>query len=670
MPTRQMRRAAPLLAALATGALACARAGAPATAVGPVTRADSAAVAAGTGHLPAVPEVRGPLALRVVYPGPADVVEARDSNFIFGSAGAGDAAVTINGQPAQVAPNGAWLGWIALPPGAPGDSMMRLEVVARTPRDSARTVLTVRRAPRFAPPAGARVWIDPGSLQPQGRLWMPAGEYVPLRVRATPGASVRLRLADGTLVPLAPDAALDDVPWGIRAFDRDTGNLRRAVRADRYAGVLRARPVGIDPGPVLPGLAPFPPAVTLPPTVADTAGPVVEAIVGADTARVRWPLQLAVLDTLPLGVEFDDDTLGRGTTDSITIGRTFPGGTYTWFFPTGTRAAVTGRMNGDLRVRLAAGAQAWVPAGDARPLPPGRPAPRATVGSVTLSPRADRLLLRVPLSERIPHEVRETPQGLELRLYGAVSDVNWIRYGPTDTLVRGVAWTQPAGDEVAIRVDLTRPVWGWRTRWDRGDLLLELRRPPAVDAHHPLKGRFIVVDPGHPPAGATGPTGLREPEANLAVALRLRDLLAEAGARVVMTRERDTAIDLLPRTQMAERLDAELLVSIHNNALPDGVNPFTNNGTSVFYNHLASLPLARAVEGALVRRLGIRDLGVGRGDLALVRPTWMPAILTEGLFMMVPAQEAALRSPEGQELYARGVFEGIRAYLAGVARER
>ena len=47
----------------------------------------------------------------------------------------------------------------------------------------------------------------------------------------------------------------------------------------------------------------------------------------------------------------------------------------------------------------------------------------------------------------------------------------------------------------------------------------------------------------------------------------------------------------------------------------------------------------------------------------------MPAVLTEGLFMMLPRQEAALRSDEGQRLYARGVFEGIKAFLKERAKE-
>jgi N-acetylmuramoyl-L-alanine amidase len=119
---------------------------------------------------------------------------------------------------------------------------------------------------------------------------------------------------------------------------------------------------------------------------------------------------------------------------------------------------------------------------------------------------------------------------------------------------------------------------------------------------------------------------------------------------------------------LADSVNAELLVAIHNNALPDGVNPFSNNGTSTFFNHPHSLALARAVQSRLVANIGLRDLGIARGDLALTRPTWYPAILTEGLFMMVPEQEAALRAPEVQRRYAMGIVEGIATFLREVGR--
>ena len=389
----------------------------------------------------------------------------------------------------------------------------------------------------------------------------------------------------------------------------------------------------------------------------------------SDTARATWNFRLALLDSTPVIVEFNDDTAHKGDTDSLTIGRTRPGATYHWFMPTGTRTVATGRLGDDLRVRLSKGTEAWVPAADALQLPTGTPALRATVSSVTLTPFTDRLALRVPLSQRIPFRVEEGEKQLTLRLYNSLGDLDWMRYGGTDPYLKRMSWEQETNDEVTIRLDLAGPVWGYRTRWSGNDLIFEVRRPPHIDKDAPLEGRRIVVDPGHPPAGAMGPSGFREAQANLAVALKLRELLQAKGATVIMTRTTDSAVDLWPRVKLADTVNAELLVSIHNNALPDGLNPFTNSGSSVFYNQPRSVPLAMAVQRALVRRLGIRDLGVSRGDLALVRPTWMPSVLTEGLFMMLPQQEAALRSEAGQALYAEAVFDGIETFLRDVAGE-
>src|SRR3954447_2837619 len=49
--------------------------------------------------LPAIPLVTGPLAPRVVFPQPNQTIPVRDSNFIFGSVGNGQATLTINGAP-------------------------------------------------------------------------------------------------------------------------------------------------------------------------------------------------------------------------------------------------------------------------------------------------------------------------------------------------------------------------------------------------------------------------------------------------------------------------------------------------------------------------------------------------------------------------------------------
>jgi N-acetylmuramoyl-L-alanine amidase len=152
------------------------------------------------------------------------------------------------------------------------------------------------------------------------------------------------------------------------------------------------------------------------------------------------------------------------------------------------------------------------------------------------------------------------------------------------------------------------------------------------------------------------------------VAQQLAPLLEREGARVVLTRTDARPVALTARVPRADSAGADLLISLHNNALPDGINPFTNQGASVFYNHPRALPLARAIQRRLVALTGLPDLGVARGDLALTRATWMPAVLTEGMFLMIPEQEAALRSAEGRRLYALAVLEGLRSFLLALAR--
>ncbi len=612
--------------------------------------------------LPPVPAVTGPLAIRVVYPPAAGVVNAGDSSFIFGSVGDGSAALRINGQAVRVWPNGAWLGWIAFP----RDSMMRFELEASNGDEVARAEHLVRRARRFVPPP-AGPWVDPGSLRPTGRVWWPAGEPVTLGVRAAPGAEVRLRLPDGTCLPFAPDPGPEPLAPGLQAFDRDPSRFERGAGSDRYAAALRPRALGPHPGAPVPGG---------PPAARDTApaGPgdslaVLEVILGADTARLAWPLRLATLAEPRPVVELDDDAGRAGGGDGITVGRAAPGASYHWFFPRGTRAAVSARVNDDLRLDLSGSSRAWVAAAEALPLPPGTPVPRGRVGSLAPSVTGDGVRFRIPVGVRVPFRVVEEERRLTLVLHGAVGDVDWIRYGEAGDLVEAVRWEQASADEVELAFDLRAPVWGYRSAWDRGDLVLEIRRPPHLDRSHPLRGLLVAVDPGHPPLGATGPTGLREADANLGVALEVRALLEEEGARVLMTRTSDSSIGLSERTALAEAAGAAVLVSIHNNALPDGVNPLDNNGTSVLYYHPQSRALAEAIQAELLPRTGLSDRGVWHQNVAVLRMNEMPAVLVESVFMMIPEQEAALRTPEFRRRIAEGVAAGIERYLEGRTRE-
>jgi N-acetylmuramoyl-L-alanine amidase len=188
------------------------------------------------------------------------------------------------------------------------------------------------------------------------------------------------------------------------------------------------------------------------------------------------------------------------------------------------------------------------------------------------------------------------------------------------------------------------------------------------DSRSPLRGLTIAVDPGHPPIGATGPTGLYEGDAVLAVGERLRALLEQRGATVVMTRTTPDPVALAARPIMARRANAHALVSIHLNALPDGVNPFSAHGTETYFLHPQAEPLARATQQRMVARMRLRNNGVFSRTLALARPTWMPSILAEGAYIMIPEQEAALRTPGYQEAYARALVEGLEDFFRGIVK--
>src|SRR3954463_12097705 len=130
----------------ALAVVACAPAAGPAArppAAAPIPPLVPATLPAANPKLPPVPEVRGPLKITVSYPKPDQLLTVRDSNFIFGSVGTGDAALQINGVAVPVYPNGAFMGWMHVPP----DSAPRYEILARNSTEAARLSLPVRIPP-------------------------------------------------------------------------------------------------------------------------------------------------------------------------------------------------------------------------------------------------------------------------------------------------------------------------------------------------------------------------------------------------------------------------------------------------------------------------------------------------------------------------------------------
>jgi N-acetylmuramoyl-L-alanine amidase len=384
---------------------------------------------------------------------------------------------------------------------------------------------------------------------------------------------------------------------------------------------------------------------------------------GADT--LRFPLALA--DTLgPLGLGWamlGPDTTAVSDTDRTVYGRPVPGGTYRWFFLPGTAVRATGARDGFVRVALDSKLEVWVARGDVRFFPDGYAEPRRVVPNLRVVPAEDWVDVRFPVGERPPFQVEVEERALVLTLYGVTANSDIIQFLANDSLITHITWAQETTDCARYTLHLREPPYGWLAMWDRGSFVLRVRRPPAIDPVRPLAGLRIVVDAGHPPAGATGPTGLYEAVPVLAIARHLRRILEERGATAIMTRSTDDTLGLADRPIMARQANAHAFVSVHLNALPDGVNPFTAHGTGTYYFHPPSVPLAREVQRGMVHWMGLRDLGVYYDNLAVVRQTWMPSVLCEGAFIMLPEQEYAVRTDEFQERYALGVADGLERYF-------
>ena len=259
--------------------------------------------------------------------------------------------------------------------------------------------------------------------------------------------------------------------------------------------------------------------------------------------------------------------------------------------------------------------------------------------------------------------MEEHDRALVLTLYGVRANTDIINFARQDSLVRTVEWVQETAERAKVTVNLRAAPYGYLVFWENNTLVVRLRGRPAINPRRPLAGLTIAVDPGHPPGGATGPTGLYEAQATLPIGVRLKRMLEERGASVLMTRTTDSAVALGDRPILARRANVHAFVSIHLNAYPDGVNPFIAPGTGTYYFRTHSEPLAREVQAGMVSQLGLMDLGVNYDNLAVVRGTWYPAVLCEGAFVILPDQEAALRTPEYQERYARGVADGVERYF-------
>jgi len=196
----------------------------------------------------------------------------------------------------------------------------------------------------------------------------------------------------------------------------------------------------------------------------------------------------------------------------------------------------------------------------------------------------------------------------------------------------------------------------------------------------------IVIDPGHGGKDSGNRVGWHyEKNYTLPLALELRDELAAAGFRVILTRTKDQFVELPVRPDIANRAHADLFVSLHFNATdvgkadvsgpetycitPVGAASSNSQGEGANYgatpanlSEKKSLLLAYQVQRALVKNLSVDDRGVRRARFAVLRDCDMPAILIESGYMTHPVEGKKIFDAGYRKQIAAAIVKGILNY--------
>ena len=209
----------------------------------------------------------------------------------------------------------------------------------------------------------------------------------------------------------------------------------------------------------------------------------------------------------------------------------------------------------------------------------------------------------------------------------------------------------------------------------------------------------IVIDPGHggKDVGAKGRSyGLREKNVVLDISKKLKEELSKLGNfEITLTRQRDNFVSLWKRSDIANKIKADLFISIHANAsrsrrpkgfevyyLSDATDDsararaaseneamkFENNNSPTLWdmklaeNRIESKELAKIICKTAGRTLHVRDRGTKSARFYVLKGTLMPAVLVEVGFISNKEEEWKLRTSGYRRKVAKSIAKGILAY--------
>lgn len=535
--------------------------------------------------------------------------------FVFGSISPADMPFTINGQKVDVHTNGAFIAFLSV---APENGIFAFNGQLA---DGTTAQLNVKMGEPYIQQQSKDAWVNITSNSSD--IEIEAGDPVKITALGTSGKEAYFSIAG-----LVKDLPLSEYPDG----------------SGRYSGIYWSKPA--DEGKK--GKV----------TVKFKTGIFQGNISSSSKGTVRVISSPRLLETAM------DNAVVRNAID----------GGYMLFLDKGVKLIANGRVGSMYRVWLSPSETGWIDNSKVQPVLSNKlPIPPfAESGNIDLQSAKYGTDVSISLRDRVPYSVEETDFGMRLKLYYTNLHTNWIVYDSSDTVVKNVTFRQAEENIAEIDIFTNEPVWGYAASYTSNALMVQIRRKPVILQYwpKPLAGLNIVVDPGHSPKytppydGAIGPTGLFEFQCNMAIAQKLRDRLIEYGANVIMTRLGEETVALADRPKIARDNNGDIFISVHNNALADGRNPFNPPlGYQIYYYHQHSRALGAAIHGEYKRNISIPDQGLRYGDYLVARQTWMPAVLTETAYLILPQQEEMLNNPDFQDLAAKSMADGVLKFM-------